>query len=95
MKTINPFDRKVAANQHLPESTLAAMVDVTDTLDFMWASAQAVFGKAAKPEHAIALLPLALAALDEKRQLREGEFRKRTRAAAKQGQAARTSSTRQ
>ena len=56
----NPFDRKLEANQRMPESFRGALVDCVDTLDFCWAGVQAVFGPKAKPEHALALLPMVI-----------------------------------
>lgn len=53
MKIDNPFDQKLVANKQLPVSTVDALTEVTDTLDFAWASARAVFEEAATPDHAI------------------------------------------
>ena len=68
MKDDNPFDRKLDAAKRMPESFRAALVDVTDTLEFAWASVQSVFEKKATPEHAIMLLPIILARADAERQ---------------------------
>lgn len=57
----NPFDTKLEANKRMPESFRGALVDSVDTLDFCWAGVQAVFGAKAKPEHALALLPVVMA----------------------------------
>jgi len=68
MKHDNPFDRKLDATKRLPDHFRAAFVDITDTLDFCWAAAQAVFQDAARPEHALALLPQFLQRADAERQ---------------------------
>lgn len=59
MEMDNAFDRALKIRQ-IPEPFRGAAVDVTDTTDLAWAAAQAVFGKAAKPEHAIAMAELML-----------------------------------
>lgn len=56
----------------LPNMTRDALGEVTETLEFMWSATQAVFGEKARPEHAIALLPFALDALEVRRLLAEG-----------------------
>jgi hypothetical protein len=61
MNIDNPFDRKLEATKRMPESMRGALVDCVDTLDLCWAGAQAVFGPKAKPEHALALLPVVIA----------------------------------
>jgi hypothetical protein len=73
MQADNPFDRKLDTHKRLPIGYRDAFIDVTDTLDFCWAAAQAVFGTAAVPEHAIALLPTFLdrATAERQRQLAE------------------------
>jgi hypothetical protein len=55
----------------LPNMTRDALGEVTETLEFMWSATQAVFGEKARPEHAIALLPYALDALEVRRLLAE------------------------
>ena len=60
----------------LPNMTRDALGEVTETLEFMWSATQAVFGDQARPEHAIALLPFAMDALEVRRLLED---------AAKQG----------
>jgi hypothetical protein len=77
MDTENPFDRKLDANKRMPIGYREAFIDVTDTLDFCWAAARAVFGKAAVPEHALTLLPTFLdrAAAERQRQLAELQTR--------------------
>jgi hypothetical protein len=68
MKPDNPFDSKLDAAKRLPDHCRAAFVDITDTLDFCWAAAQSVFQDAARPEHALALLPQFLQRADAERQ---------------------------
>lgn len=65
MKTDNPFDRRIQARL-MPDHFRDAAIELTDTLDVCWAAAQAVFEGKAKPEHAIALLPMFMARADEK-----------------------------
>ena len=57
----------------LPIMTRDALGEVTETLEFMWSATQAVFGDKAKPDHAIALLPYALDALEVRRLLTTGQ----------------------
>ncbi len=59
------------ADALLPDLTRDALGEVTETLEFMWTATQAVFGDKAKPDHAIALLPYALDALELRRLLTE------------------------
>lgn len=59
----------------LPDLTRDALGEVTETLEFMWTATQAVFGDKATPDHAIALLPYALDALELRRLLTEGSNR--------------------
>lgn len=73
MKIDNPFDKKLEANKRMPGWYRSAFVDITDTLDFCWAAAQAVFEKSARPEHAIALLPLFLERADAERRREVGQ----------------------
>lgn len=68
MKVENPFDRKIQVQKLMPESIKDAAIELTDTLDLCWAAAQAVFEKRAKPEHALALLPMFMERSDAKRQ---------------------------
>ena len=65
MKTVNPFDTRIAAKK-MPEHFREAAIELTDTLDVCWAAAQAVFEAKATPAHAIALLPMFMARADEK-----------------------------
>ncbi len=55
----------------LPNMTRDALGEVTETLEFMWSATQAVFGDQARPEHAIALLPFAMDALEVRRLLED------------------------
>lgn len=64
----NPFDTKLSANPSMPETLRGALVDHVDTLDFCWAGVRAVFGDLAKPEHALALLPIVMRQADDERQ---------------------------
>lgn len=68
-----------AAEALLPNMTRDALGEVTETLEFMWSATQAVFGDKARPEHAIALLPFALDALEVRRLLAEGNRRPASR----------------
>jgi hypothetical protein len=68
MNNDNPFDKKLKATTHMPPGFRDAIIDITDTLDFCWAAAQAVFETAARPEHALALLPQFLTRADAERQ---------------------------
>ena len=91
MKTVKPAKpattRRAAATAKpdalLPNLTRDALGEVTETLEFMWSATQAVFGDKAKPEHAIALLPYALDALEVRRLLAEEASRQQSAAAAK------------
>lgn len=60
----NPFDRKLDAAKRMPPGFREAFTDTTDTLDFCWAAARSVFGAKARPEHALALLPVFLQRAD-------------------------------
>lgn len=68
MKQDNPFDLAIELQKSRPEFDRQAAVELTDTLDLCWAAAQAVFGKKATPEHALALLPMFMERGDAKRQ---------------------------
>ncbi len=74
MKIAKPAAKRAAprkAEALLPDLTRDALGEVTETLEFMWSATQAVFGDKALPEHAIALLPYALDALEVRRLLAE------------------------
>jgi hypothetical protein len=73
MKTTNPFDTAITVQKRMPESIRDAAIELTDTLDLCWAAARAVFEKQAKPEHAIALLPMFMERADAKRRQQEAE----------------------
>lgn len=83
MESDNPFDRKLESNRMLKEYVRAGLVDTADTLDFAWAAAQSVFGDAAKPEHAIALLPFFIERIDVERRRADDEWNARMADAAK------------
>jgi hypothetical protein len=68
MKSKNPFDTKIEVQRNMPPFIRAAAIELTDTLDLCWAAAQAVFEVGAKPEHALALLPMFMERADAKRQ---------------------------
>lgn len=64
---MDPFDRAVT-KPGTPTHFRDGATESADTLKLCWAAAQSVFGAAAKPEHAIALLPIMLKRADEKLQ---------------------------
>lgn len=78
MNIDNPFDKKLEANKHMPESMRGALVDVIDALDFTWAGAQAVFGSKATPETAVMLIPHVMARAAALRQQRLAAIDART-----------------
>lgn len=63
--SLSKFDQAVS-RQGIPTHFRDASVELNDTLEICWASAQSVFGTNAKPEHAINLLPLYMARADAK-----------------------------
>lgn len=73
MKANNPFDTAITVRKRMPATIRDAAIELTDTLDLCWAAAQAVFEKQAKPEHAIALLPMFMERSDAKRRQQEAE----------------------
>lgn len=75
MEKDNPFDKALQARDHKIKDSLAeAAIETTDTLDLCWDAARAVFGTKAKPEHALALLPVFMQQAEEKRRrLRSGD----------------------
>lgn len=73
MKAKNPFDTAITVQKRMPETIRDAAIELTDTLDLCWAAAQAVFEGKAKPEHAIALLPMFMERSDAKRRQQEDE----------------------
>ena len=74
MKATNPFDTAITVRKGMSATTRAAAIELTDTLDLCWAAAQAVFEKQAKPEHALALLPMFMERSDAKRRQQEAEL---------------------
>lgn len=73
MKINNPFDTAITVQKRMPSTIRDAAIELTDTLDLCWAAARAVFEKQAKPEHAIALLPMFMERSDAKRRQQEAE----------------------
>ncbi len=71
----NPFETKLAANKHMPDSWRTALVESVDTLDFCWAGVRAVFQERATPELAMSLLTEVLL---RERQLRDDDRREHT-----------------
>lgn len=52
----NPFDKKMDLYKNkIPTATADALIYVVDTLDMCIAAAEALFKKAATPEHALAI----------------------------------------
>jgi hypothetical protein len=84
MKVKNPFDLKIEVQKGMPSDIRDAAIVLTDTLDLCWAAAQAVFEKQAKPEHAIALLPMFMGRADAKRQQAEADYKAHADAVAGQ-----------
>lgn len=78
MNIDNPFDKKLEAQKHMPESVRDALITSIDTLDVVWAGVQAVFQERATPDLAVMLLPHVLARADESKQRRIDEIRART-----------------
>lgn len=64
---LDVFDKAVS-KRNIPSHFKAGATETADTLKLCWAAAQSAFGAAAKPEHAIALLPTMLKRADEKLQ---------------------------
>lgn len=61
MKIDNPFDAKLKVSTGIHSATKDALIDVTDTLDFAWASARTIFEEAATPDHALKICEMMLA----------------------------------
>lgn len=62
MKIDNPFDKTMEINRRSMDSiTRDALINVTDTLDFCWAAAKAVFEETATPEHALQICEMVMA----------------------------------
>lgn len=69
MKADNPFDRMLALPQVQRMNSIANTAPyIVDTLELAWRGCLAVFEEAAKPEHALMLLPHFLAAAEAERQ---------------------------
>jgi hypothetical protein len=81
MKPDNPFDKRLEDLKRMPLGLRDASIDVTDTLDLCWVAAQAVFEKAAKPEHALQLLPVFMAQAEAERRRLETESQARNQGA--------------
>ena len=71
MNDINPLNRMIEEDPQMEQALRDAAIDTADALDLCWAAAQAVFQKQAKPEYALAILPLLMAQIDAKRLLPE------------------------
>lgn len=87
MKIVKPAAKRAPApapkaEALLPDMTRDALGEVTETLEFMWSATQAVFGSQARPDHAIALLPYALDALEVRRLLAEESAKRRVASTA-------------
>ena len=78
----NPFDRRLENVKRMPPGMRSASIDLTDTLDLCWAAAQAVFGKAARPEHALQLLPMFMQRAASEDQRQQAEARAQTAGAS-------------
>ena len=65
MNSLDAFDKAIS-RRGIPEHFKKAAVELNDTLVLCWASAQAVFGDQARPEHAISLLPQYMERADAK-----------------------------
>ena len=77
MKRNSTFDARVTSSR-VPEHFRDAAIELTDTLDLCWAAAEAVFDTNAKPEYALALLPLFMARADEKHRQQLARFGRKT-----------------
>lgn len=60
MQADNPFDKKLDLVKRMPEGMRDALVYVTETLDFAWAAAQAVFENQATPEQALKICEMVM-----------------------------------
>lgn len=70
----DPFDRRLALQKRTPEEIADATIELADTLKLCWAAAQSAFDKEARPEHALALLPMVMQRADEKHQQLLAQF---------------------
>lgn len=64
----DPFDRRLELQKRTPQEIADATIELADTLKLCWAAAQSAFDTQAKPEHALALLPMVMQRADEKHQ---------------------------
>jgi hypothetical protein len=79
MKDTDPFDAMLDFKAVQAKTSVARSApEVRDMLKLAWTAAQSVFGKAAKPEHAVMLLPTFLAKADAERQRLLAEASART-----------------
>lgn len=69
MNDINPLETAIQEDPQMESHVRDAAIEFADRLDLCWKAAQAVFEDKCKPEHAVQLLPLFMAVVDEKRQL--------------------------
>lgn len=69
MKSNNdPFTALLTRQKSMPQHVRDSAIELTDTLDACRAAVMSVFGDQAKPEHALALLPLLIERADAKHQ---------------------------
>ena len=81
MKDTDPFDAMLAYKAVQARTSVARSApEVRDMLKLAWTAAQSVFGKAAKPEHAVMLLPVFLSQAAAGRQQLQREISARTEA---------------
>jgi hypothetical protein len=84
MRDDDPFDAWLELKGTQAKTSVARSApEVRDMLKCAWTAARSVFGKAAKPEHAVMLLPHFLAAATTERQRLLAEIEARTKAEAK------------
>lgn len=79
MKDTDPFDAMLEYKAVQAKTSVAQSApEVRDMLKLAWTAAQSVFGKAARPEHAVMLLPVFLSRADAERQRLQHEIAART-----------------
>ena len=79
MKDTDPFDAMLEYKAVQAKTSVARSApEVRDMLKLAWTAAQSVFGKAARPEHAVMLLPTFLNRADAERQRLQREAEART-----------------
>lgn len=84
MKDTDPFDAMLEYKAVQAKTSVAQSApEVRDMLKLSWTAAQSVFGKAARPEHAVMLLPVFLSRADAERQRLQHEISARTEDAPK------------